>query len=100
MFWVGMVYEFLINAMKLDGIIVLGSAEWVKLQRWNIYEDIGLWARPSSRLSKFEALDMLKALQNTAKNEGNPQAGFYRLAYQIFDIVTKVDKVHIWGKVS
>lgn len=78
-------------------------------------------ARPLSEFNKFESLDMLEALQNAARDQGDDRAGFFRLAYQsarskldlpvehfrslilrcvgdkdhskIFDIVAKVDKV-------
>ena len=39
-------------------------------------------ARPLSEFNKFEALDMLEALQNTARDHGATKAGFFRLAYQ------------------
>ena len=40
-------------------------------------------ARPLSEFNKFEALDMLEALQNTARDHGDTKAGFFRLAYQL-----------------
>ena len=40
-------------------------------------------ARPLSEFNKFEALDMLEALENTARNHGDTKAGFFRLAYRL-----------------
>ena len=40
-------------------------------------------ARPLPEFNKFEALDMLEALQNAARDQGDARAGFFHLTSQL-----------------